>query len=167
MMIHKPPARIKPPDPEHILLAAAWADPVQFACDADRLELHISDFADRLCGTVAGYLRICGESGRLPSLAGAEAVLDSFAVPHEPDEVFFLLIDTPVSRGDSFADLIRAVQRAADDRAEAQCRALARDALRAVRHAFECPRCKSCRTNPRERRFASPRARRIVYARCA
>ena len=129
---------------ERALIAAAWVNPGPFASDADRLALHLDDFDDRLCGVVAGYLRLCGESGRVPTLAGAEAVLDSFAVPRAPDELFHLLIDTLVPRGADLTDLIVSVQRQADDRREDECRALARDALRAWAHAFGCRRCHAC-----------------------
>jgi len=119
------------------LIARAWVEPIQFACDADRLGLHVDDFADRMLGTVAGYLRIVGESGQTPTPAGAEAMLSEWAVPHDPDEVFWILYDTPFPRGESFADLIMDVQRAAYDRGEAEFRALGRDALRAWKEAFE------------------------------
>jgi hypothetical protein len=140
---------------------------VQLARGANQLGLNISDFRDRLCGVVVRYLRDCGESGRVPTLAGAEAALDEFAVPRDSDELFFLLIDTAVSDCDSFADLIRDVLREADDRAEQLCRDLTRDALRTLKHAFECPRCIACARGHRRRTGAPVSkaiARRVVYA---
>jgi hypothetical protein len=130
-------------DPERALLAAGWFDPVQLARDADRLRLHVDDFTDRMLGTVAGYVRICGESGRVPTLREAEAALDALGVPRDRDEVFWVLNDS-LTKGVDLTDLIIAVQRAADDRAEQLTRELARDGLRTLKHAFECPRCIAC-----------------------
>jgi len=141
-------------------------NPFQFTCDADRFGLHISDFRDRLCGVVAGFLRDCGERGWTPTLAGAEAALDSFTVPREADELFSILIETPVYDGDSFADLIGEVVNGSQERDADLFRELTRDALRTVKHAFECPRCITCARGkrfPSDRRPNAPVARRVVY----
>jgi len=115
---------------ERRLCAAGWCDPVQLACDSDRMGLHESDFEDRLCGVVIEFLRDCGESGRTRTLAGAEAVLDAFAVPRDADELYFILIETPIAKGDDFADLIGDVLHEADNRSEQLCRELCRNALK-------------------------------------
>lgn len=129
---------------EQRLVAAGWTWPSQLACDCVRFGLHASDFRDRLCGVTVGFLRACGEDGRTPTLAGAEAVLTAFGVPRDPDELYFVLQVTIVPRGCEFADLIGDVLGGSEKRSAQQLRELTTDALRAVNHTFNCPRCSAC-----------------------
>ena len=140
---------------EHRLLTAGWRNPTELARVCDAFNLRFLDFADRLTGITVEYLRGCAEEGLLPTLAEAVAALDAKAVPHEDDELYSVLQDTPVPHGVTLTDLAQAVQQGADARTNELCRALARDAFRALSHTFACPDCIRC-----SRRTAAPRARR-------
>ncbi len=142
---------------ETVLTASAWFSPGEFAKVADAFGLHDSDFGDRLCSVVCAYLRVCGERGATPTIRTANAVLDEFAVPRDFDDLFYILIEPPTNHGDSLTDLIRDVQRDAAIRAESECRALARDALRAIQQTFDRRHCI--------RRFTTPRLarKRVCY----
>ena len=148
---------------EQALLVAAWGNPGQFARLADAFALHISDFHDRLAGVIAGYLRICGETGRRPTLAEAEAMLRECAVLHNRDELAFLITE-PAPRGESLADLMVAVQRAAMDRSEQLFRELTRDAWRAMVRGLNCPHCRGRQSAKHGGGMKRRPARRVVYA---
>lgn len=49
---------------------------------------------------------VAGESGRRPTLADTEALLTACGVPHNPDELYWILQDTIVPGGVGFADLV-------------------------------------------------------------
>jgi len=134
---------------ERRLVAAGWSWASQLACDCERFGLHTRDFEDRLCGAIVGFLRACGEDGRTPTLAGAEAELTAFGVPHGPDELYWILHETIVPRGVEVADLVSDVLRGSEERSTQQLRELTRDALRAVSHTFNCPRCIACASGNR------------------
>jgi hypothetical protein len=131
-------------DAERRLIAAGWTWPSQLACDCERFGVLDLDFGDRLCGTLCGFLRACGEDGRNPDIPTAEAVLTRFAVPRDPGELAVILWDTTFPTGDDFADLVADVLRGAEQRTAQQLRELICDALRALKHSFECPRCIAC-----------------------
>jgi hypothetical protein len=111
---------------------------------ADAYGLHADDFGDRLCGVAVGYLRHCGENGRSPTLADAEVALSAFAVPRDPGELGSIIQNASAPHGCEFADLVTDVLRGSEQRSAQQLRELTSDALRALKHTFECPRCIAC-----------------------
>lgn len=129
---------------ERRLVAAGWNWPSQLACECERFALAASDFGDRLCAVAIGYLRDCGESGRAPALAGAEALLTVFAVPRDPGELGAILRETIVPSGDQFADLVQDVLRGSEERSAYQLRQLTRDTLKITLHAIGCTKCQAC-----------------------
>lgn len=131
-------------DAERLLVAAGWGWPSQLACDADRLGLHDRDFADRLCSVTVAYLRDCGESGRTPNLADAEAVLTEFAVPRYPGELASMIGGARPPHGSEFANLIHDVLLSSEERSAQQLRELTRDTLKITLHAIHCPKCQAC-----------------------
>lgn len=155
-----------PPLSEAQLCAAGWSDPVELVRVADACKLGIHDFTDRLCGALAGYLRIIGEQGRTPGIAEAEYFARQRGVCMSPGEIASI-VETPIPRGDVIVDLVRDVQRGADERNGQICRELARDGLRTLHHAFNCPRCIVCARGGCDRSVEPTRkrpARRVVYA---
>jgi len=151
------PSTVVRNDPaEHRLLAAGWRNPVELARVCDALTLRYLDFADRLAGVAIGYLRTCADRGVTPDLNEAERMLSERAVPRSPGELYHIL-QQPVTPGDRLADLALAVQRGADERTDELCRALARDGLRTLQHAFNCADCIRCQRENRQRRRSSVR----------
>ncbi|MFH1108726.1 MAG: hypothetical protein V1790_05980 [Planctomycetota bacterium] len=142
---------------EHHLLAAGWRNPAELSRVCDALHLRYLDFGDRLVGVVVGYLRSCADRGVPPDLDECEQLLTTKAVPRDPGELYHILQDP--TAGESITDLALAVQRGADERTDALCRALTRDALKAVSHTFTCPDCIRCSqakpSGPRPRMPAS------------
>lgn len=136
-------------DAERRLIAGGWVWPSQLACECDRFGVRDVHFGDRLCGVVVGYLRDCGESGRTPTVAEAEAGLKALAVPHNPDELFWILLETHVPRVLECADLVQDVLRGSEQRIADQLRELARDTLKITFHAIGCPKCQACATGNR------------------
>lgn len=134
---------------ERILLATGWSRPAELASVAAALGLRVTDFSDRLVSVVVDYLRLCGERAVKPTLPEAVALLASRAVPHADGELYRILQDTPVPGTESLVDLVADVQRAADERTDELLRSLARDAFRAVSHAFNCRDCISCQRTRR------------------
>lgn len=119
------------PRSEMQLSAGAWLKPDEMARVADSLALHESDFDNRLCGLLFGYVRWIAEQGRKPSQSDALTFLRQRGVCVTQSELAAIL-ETPIHLGDSIADLIVAVQREADDRSAQLCREITRNALRAI-----------------------------------
>lgn len=150
---------------ERRLVASGWQNPVELVRAADCLSLDLADFSDRLCGTTVGYLWQCTERNGKPSWSDAAEYLSHLGVTNV-DDLYFLLVDTLVPEDDSITDLAQQVQRAADQRADEDCRYVTRKATLAVLHALGCPRCQRCAKSqsdvlPRSVR-PSKRRRRVV-----
>jgi len=148
--------------PERRLLTMSWRNPRELARVADYLDLHVTDFGDRLVGIAVGYVRWCADRGVTPDLDEAELLLTENAVPRSPGELYHILQE-PVTPGDSLADLALAVQQAADERTDELCRMLTREAFRAWSHTFncrDCIRCSQAKPSPPRLRTAAPRARK-------
>jgi len=141
---------------ERILLATGWSKPVELARVCDCLGLRNLDFADRLCGIVVDYLRVCADRGVTPDLDDAERLLSERAVTRSPGELR-LILQEPVAPGDTFADLVQEVQRAADARTDELCNSLIRNGVRAFLHAFNCERCISCQRRQPPSKAKAPR----------
>jgi hypothetical protein len=132
---------------EHRFLALGWRDPVDLAHACDCLALRVTDFGDRLVGVVVGYLRTCFGRRVAPDLDECERLLTERAVPRSAGELYAILQEPTV--GESITDLALAVQQAADSRTDELCRSLTRDALKAVKHAFDCADCIQCQQGNR------------------
>ena len=158
-------------DAERRLLAAGWWNPSELARAADAFGLHGGDFLDRLCGVAVGYLCSCTANNCEPKLSEAAEHLPDLGIPNAIDELYFVLVETPLSPGDALPDLAQAVQQAADERSEADCRAVTREATLIVLHALACPRCRQCaravqssRATRTRTRLKRPQTRRTAPA---
>ncbi len=128
---------------ERRLVAASWQNAVELARAADSFGLGFDDFLDQLCGVAVGYLRQCAENDQQASWNSAATYLRRFGVAHIHD-LYCVLVDTPVPESDSIPDLVQQVQRAADARADDDCRYATRQVTLLVLHALSCPHCRRC-----------------------
>ncbi len=129
---------------ERRLVALGWHNPNELSRATDSFGLRLEDFRDRLCGVTVGYLRSCGEQGRVPSLDEAIGVLRRFNVPSGGGELKRILADTKTSPDDSIVDLAQEIQAAASDRAIEDARFVTREAIKITFHALQCTRCRRC-----------------------
>lgn len=148
---------------ERRLVAASWQNHKEMARVADCLGLGIDDFLDRTCGVAVGYLRECAGSNRRPSWADAAPYLERYGVS-TLGELYFVLVDAPVPEDDSVTDLVQLVQRAANERADEDCRYVTRRVTLLILHALSCPRCRRCaeclKSQQRPRRVCPPKRQR-------
>jgi len=143
---------------EHRLLTLGWRDPAELARVCDALHLRYLDFGDRLVGTAVGYIRQRADAGTAPDLGEAERMLSERAVPRSPGELYAILQEPTV--GESIIDLALQVQRGADQRTDELCTMLAREAFRAMGHAFGCGDCIRCQQDNRRTRTIQTHRRR-------
>lgn len=138
---------------ERALLAAAWRNPEEFGHVANACGLCVDDFIDRLHGMSVAAVQTAVGLGNKPSLIATADLLTDHGVPNAIDELYSILVDTPVPGDVAMVDLVQIVQRAADERADSLLRELAQDGFKRLMHALHCECCgRAARREPVHRR---------------